>query len=433
MEIIALLSQRVASVSSVPAGDRAGGFADVLQSAAARSVSGQAAPLEQQTASMAPAPTEAGLSGFLPPLQFTLAALAPESAPLTEPGTISQAAAAIGAEPVQQGLAAMDGRQPAIQPGSPAEIATEPAPLTSAAVVATATAAPAPTATAAPTAPTVTPAPTAPTALATTATTAATALSGNRLQAPVVQAAGSTLTEAPSAPAAPATATRTRNLEPTRETTAALAVTPPATNAGTLPDTSLLSPKVDWSRNSPAELQRGPGELVGTAAPTSSALAGTGGSAPQPAMSALLQASLSAPVASPAWPQQLGNQLTGLAQRGRQQIELHLNPADLGPLSVSLKVDDHGAQAQFLSAHATVRAAVEQAIPQLREALAEQGIALGETSVGEQQHKGNEQSGTGQGPVSTTAAVDSVEAAELNLNAAATALPGGLSGVDIYA
>jgi flagellar hook-length control protein FliK len=151
-------------------------------------------------------------------------------------------------------------------------------------------------------------------------------------------------------------------------------------------------------------------------------------------MSSLLQASLSAPVASPAWQQQLGNQLTGLAQRGRQQIELHLNPADLGPLSVSLKVDDHGAQAQFLSAHATVRAAVEQAIPQLREALAEQGIALGEASVGEQQQHGNEQSsGTGQGPVRSTAAVGAGDATDGTVEAAATALPGDLPGVDIYA
>lgn len=94
-------------------------------------------------------------------------------------------------------------------------------------------------------------------------------------------------------------------------------------------------------------------------------------------------ASLSAPLATQAWEQQLGQQLVGLAQRGGQ-VELHLNPAELGPLSVSLKLGDQGAQAQFLSAHAPVRQAVEQALPQLREALAEQGIQLGEASVGEQ-------------------------------------------------
>ncbi len=97
------------------------------------------------------------------------------------------------------------------------------------------------------------------------------------------------------------------------------------------------------------------------------------------------QATLAAPVTSSAWPQQLGQQLVQISQRGGDQlVQLHLNPAELGPLSISLKFGDQGAQAHFLSAHAQVRQVLEQAIPQLREALAEQGISLGETSVGEQ-------------------------------------------------
>lgn len=97
------------------------------------------------------------------------------------------------------------------------------------------------------------------------------------------------------------------------------------------------------------------------------------------------QATLATPVTSSAWPQQLGQQLVQISQRGGDQlVQLHLNPAELGPLSISLKFGDQGAQAHFLSAHAQVRQVLEQAIPQLREALAEQGISLGETSVGEQ-------------------------------------------------
>lgn len=99
------------------------------------------------------------------------------------------------------------------------------------------------------------------------------------------------------------------------------------------------------------------------------------------------QASVSAPLTSAAWPQQLGQQLAQFTQRsGEQQVKLQIHPAELGPLSISLKVSEHGGtQAHFLSAHAQVRQVVEQAIPQLREALAEQGISLGETSVGEHQ------------------------------------------------
>ncbi|GEN27963.1 hypothetical protein HVA01_16090 [Halovibrio variabilis] len=112
-------------------------------------------------------------------------------------------------------------------------------------------------------------------------------------------------------------------------------------------------------------------------------------------------ASLSTPVTSNAWPQQLGQQLVQIAQRGGEQhVQMQLHPAELGPLSISLKFGEQGAQAHFLSAHAQVRQVLEQAIPQLREALAEQGISLGETSVGEQRdpnEQGFAQSGGQQG------------------------------------
>lgn len=97
-------------------------------------------------------------------------------------------------------------------------------------------------------------------------------------------------------------------------------------------------------------------------------------------------ATLNTPLTSPAWPSQLGQQLIQFAQRGGEhQVKMQLHPAELGPLSITLKVTEQGTQAHFLSSHAPVRQVLEQAIPQLREALAEQGISLGETSVGEQQ------------------------------------------------
>jgi flagellar hook-length control protein FliK len=45
-------------------------------------------------------------------------------------------------------------------------------------------------------------------------------------------------------------------------------------------------------------------------------------------------------------------------------------------------MNEHQVQALFVSAHASVRAAVEAALPQLRNALADSGISLGNTSVG---------------------------------------------------
>jgi flagellar hook-length control protein FliK len=89
-----------------------------------------------------------------------------------------------------------------------------------------------------------------------------------------------------------------------------------------------------------------------------------------------------------------------------------LNPKDLGPLQVVLQVTDNHAHALFVSDHAQVRAAVEAALPTLREALQASGIGLGSTSVsdgfagrqsgqqdGRQSSSGSEQGGRGIGDV----------------------------------
>ncbi|MDT8399654.1 MAG: flagellar hook-length control protein FliK, partial [Pseudomonadales bacterium] len=96
-------------------------------------------------------------------------------------------------------------------------------------------------------------------------------------------------------------------------------------------------------------------------------------------------------VGSAQWTQELAQQLATLTRGNEQQVSLHLNPAELGPLVIELKLSEQSAQAHFISSHTLVRSAVEQAIPQLREALAGQGISLGDTMVGSQQ-SGQQQS-----------------------------------------
>lgn len=157
--------------------------------------------------------------------------------------------------------------------------------------------------------------------------------------------------------------------------------------------------------------------------------------APGTAPASPVQGALQAPVASQAWSTQLGQQLVMLGQRGgEQRVELRLNPAELGPLTISLKVSEQGAQAQFLSAHAPVRQAVEQAIPQLREALAEQGISLGDTSVGEHRQQGREQGQAFAGSApSGVATSESVEIESLIPAPASTGQLIEAGRVDLYA
>ncbi|WP_455288581.1 flagellar hook-length control protein FliK [Cupriavidus necator] len=106
-----------------------------------------------------------------------------------------------------------------------------------------------------------------------------------------------------------------------------------------------------------------------------------------PSASAAAVAAASRPVVAPPlydnqWPQALGQQMIRLSTQGQQRAELQLNPPDLGPLKVVLNVVNDQAQAQFVSPHQAVRAAVEAALPHLRTALSENGIQLGQTSVG---------------------------------------------------
>ncbi len=122
------------------------------------------------------------------------------------------------------------------------------------------------------------------------------------------------------------------------------------------------------------------------------ALAHVGGATQVAATAPAAPLVLPSAVGSSPWQQELGMQLVQLTQRGGHQMELQLNPKDLGPLTISLTLDHHNAQAQFFAAHAVVRDAVQQAIPELRAALAGQGIALGQAMVGQQQQQ---QAGTG--------------------------------------
>ncbi len=156
------------------------------------------------------------------------------------------------------------------------------------------------------------------------------------------------------------------------------------------PPAALEQPLLEAVTNKPAHVAEPiPGQDFALTNPGTTASV-MPGAATNPAAASQQPVVLNAPLGSGDWQQGLGQQLVGLYQRGDKQIDLHLHPADLGPLSISLRLADSGAQAQFISAHPQVRAAVEQALPELRAALASQGIALGEASVGSQQQPDRE-------------------------------------------
>ena len=95
-------------------------------------------------------------------------------------------------------------------------------------------------------------------------------------------------------------------------------------------------------------------------------------------------ASLAAPVGSQAWAHQLQQNVLQMVMHNQNEMTLRLHPAELGPLQVQLRMDDTTAQLNILTHSQQVRGALEQALPTLREALANQGIQLGESNVNDQ-------------------------------------------------
>lgn len=91
---------------------------------------------------------------------------------------------------------------------------------------------------------------------------------------------------------------------------------------------------------------------------------------------------LAPPVGSGDWGLELGRQLVRLGPGGQREVELNLNPAHLGALKVTLSIQDNQAQIVFASDHAAVRHALELALPQLRTSFADNGISLGQATVG---------------------------------------------------
>ncbi|MBI1175049.1 MAG: hypothetical protein GC139_07260 [Sideroxydans sp.] len=99
--------------------------------------------------------------------------------------------------------------------------------------------------------------------------------------------------------------------------------------------------------------------------------------------------SVDTPVNSKNWGGDFSQKITWLATQHAQSAELHLNPPNLGPLDVVLNVSGDQATAMFTSPHAAVRDAIEQAMPKLREMMADNGIMLGNATVSDQGQRDN--------------------------------------------
>jgi flagellar hook-length control protein FliK len=145
-----------------------------------------------------------------------------------------------------------------------------------------------------------------------------------------------------------------------------------------------------------------------------------------------LAVTLHTPVTAPEFKQALGVQVSLLARDGVQQASLHLNPADMGPISVQIALEGSQARVDFGVASAATRQMIEAGLPELASSLREAGFTLTGGGVS-QQSQGREGSdrpaGGGTGP---NAQATPDDGAELTARARVVqvAAPGRL---DLYA
>jgi len=95
---------------------------------------------------------------------------------------------------------------------------------------------------------------------------------------------------------------------------------------------------------------------------------------------------LPTPIDSPDFAAALGVQVSVLAKGGVQQAELHLNPNELGPVSIHISLDGSAARVDFGADVAATREAIERGLPELASALHDAGFTL--AGGGVSQHGG---------------------------------------------
>ena len=100
---------------------------------------------------------------------------------------------------------------------------------------------------------------------------------------------------------------------------------------------------------------------------------------------------VSAPVGTTAFNDEVGGKITWMANQGVQSASLQVSPEHMGPVEVRISVENGSASVAFNANHADTRAALEQALPRLREMFATQGLTLSDASVSQQSPRGQAQ------------------------------------------
>ncbi len=109
------------------------------------------------------------------------------------------------------------------------------------------------------------------------------------------------------------------------------------------------------------------------------------------------------PVQHPQWGTEFGQRVAWMIDHAIKSAEIHLDPPDLGPMRLHLKLEGDQVQLAIQAHHPQVRDALEQNLPRLREFLGGQGMNLVQVDISQHGFSGQQGqdhgagSGTGEG------------------------------------
>jgi flagellar hook-length control protein FliK len=106
------------------------------------------------------------------------------------------------------------------------------------------------------------------------------------------------------------------------------------------------------------------------------------------------------------FPGEMSSRVSLMLRDGSREARLQLHPAELGRVQVTINTDGDQARVVFVAESAAAREAIEQAMPRLREALAQQGMDLAQADVGQQGSSGDRSPGQGDAARPGTSAAD---------------------------
>ncbi len=110
-------------------------------------------------------------------------------------------------------------------------------------------------------------------------------------------------------------------------------------------------------------------------------------------------------VGAPGFGTEVAGEIAQLINLKSDRAQLHVHPADMGPIDVAMRIEHNRVSVVMVAGDPQTRQALEQAIPQLRDLLADQGLALADASVRDHSQRdgqgdGNHANGSARGGAS---------------------------------